>query len=535
MVKLEKKTGLICLLFVLYFFVYGFYSVTRSRQFSPDSMNYVNVAQNIRDGKGIVQDTLGFNQPHFQPDAPRPSPLVSQPPLYPIAIAFLSLFGLKVASAALILSVIAFALIVWLSYCLMKTLFGEPEAYLSSAFLLIHYPLIKVTGYAWSEPLMLLLLLLCFLFLVNTYRTKLTGQGYPIVVGWVGGLCFLTRFSAWPLFFVIAFYYWISERTVLSLSKRLLGVFLGAVIPIALVFYRNGILMGAIMPTSNPSTLGLATVLQQTFLTVFTRYFDIAEPKIEFAIFVVVLTGVCFPLVRRKQLFSTFKAVFFSRSRFSLMVWSIFYLLCLAVQRSLYHFDGINPRLTVPASLFLVLFFSALVVRSFSLKRETVLKGVGVILFGCVVFYGGLVVRTSPVTIERVLAKSERLAWLSAHITDQDLVIGDNTMDLPFFLGRKAVISFSPYPYTDYFEYRMLKAVISLNRDTYDRFFLVLRKNFFEEEAWLGAYGPFITDVVFERRAQYPEIVFVKELEDGYVFQVYSGSENPLPGDLLDV
>ena len=72
-------------------------------------MNYVDVALQISSGKGIVQSTLGFNEPYlFQAGSRIPTPLVSQPPLYPLLIALLSRTGLSPVDAALVIPVLAY-------------------------------------------------------------------------------------------------------------------------------------------------------------------------------------------------------------------------------------------------------------------------------------------------------------------------------------------------------------------------------------------------------------------------------------------
>src|SRR5438105_2159356 len=69
-----------------YLALFVFNAVTRTGRFSPDSMNYVNVARNIKAGKGITQPTLGFNQPRISPYDAIPAPLIAHPPLYPLMI-----------------------------------------------------------------------------------------------------------------------------------------------------------------------------------------------------------------------------------------------------------------------------------------------------------------------------------------------------------------------------------------------------------------------------------------------------------------
>src|SRR5687768_2425355 len=64
-------------------------------------MNYVDIARNIAQGRGIVQSTLGFNQPHFFTSLSPAGAFTSQPPLYSLAIAVVGSLGISFADAAL--------------------------------------------------------------------------------------------------------------------------------------------------------------------------------------------------------------------------------------------------------------------------------------------------------------------------------------------------------------------------------------------------------------------------------------------------
>ena len=115
-----------------YIVLFVFNSLTRTRYFSNDSMNYVDVARNISAGRGIVQSTLGFNQPYLFEETSRiPNPMTSQSPLYPILIALLSLFGIPHADSALLISGLALGGVIFMAYLLGRDLYDEPGFMLS--------------------------------------------------------------------------------------------------------------------------------------------------------------------------------------------------------------------------------------------------------------------------------------------------------------------------------------------------------------------------------------------------------------------
>jgi hypothetical protein len=60
---------------------------------------------------GITQPTLGFNQPRINPDDDIPTPLIAQPPLYPLLISWVTRIGVSAPVSALLVSATGFALI----------------------------------------------------------------------------------------------------------------------------------------------------------------------------------------------------------------------------------------------------------------------------------------------------------------------------------------------------------------------------------------------------------------------------------------
>src|SRR5262249_27909844 len=127
--------------FALYVGLFVFNVVTRIGRFSPDSMNYVNVARHITEGNGITQPTLGFNQPRINPDDDIPAPLIAHPPLYPLLISWVSWIGVSAPVSALLVSAGAVALIFILVFQLAAGLYDERVALTSMGLLLFYGPL----------------------------------------------------------------------------------------------------------------------------------------------------------------------------------------------------------------------------------------------------------------------------------------------------------------------------------------------------------------------------------------------------------
>ena len=107
---------------------------------------------------------------------------------------------------------------------------------------------------------------------------------------------------------------------------------------------------------------------------------------------------------------------------------------------------------------------------------------------------------------------------MSAELPDE---WDSNTVDIPFYLGRPAAVSFSPYPFTDYPEYEGIIAFVQNHCKSYRRFYLVRRANpTWDRDEWQRAYGSFIADLMVGRVQDYPGIVVEGHLSDADVFQI---------------
>ena len=117
-------------------------------------------------------------------------------------------------------------------------------------------------------------------------------------------------------------------------------------------------------------------------------------------------------------------------------------------------------------------------------------------------------------------ARSERLTWIEQHITQNDLIIGTDVVDIVFYLGRPAAVSFSERPYTQYLQYEKLVSYVRRNCANYDHLYLVLRDHTWLEGELGYRFGGFISDLLAGTLDAYPEILFLTRLDEGPVFQI---------------
>src|SRR5258708_7265153 len=229
----------ICVLGILaYLILFGIKSLTRLRYFTNDSMNYVDIARNIMAGKGIVQSTLGFNEPDFSIDVSSYSPVTAQPPGYPLLIAFFSKLGISPTNSALLIPVLSYGLILLATYLLTRTLYDDRFALAAAVCLLFFYPLRKICSYAWSEAASIAFLTVSFWLCAYISMDAGSLPWLLFVAGVTIGLAFAIRYALLPAFFLGILFFVVPTDWVQTLY-RLCFYVLGFIIPACLVWSYN--------------------------------------------------------------------------------------------------------------------------------------------------------------------------------------------------------------------------------------------------------------------------------------------------------
>lgn len=511
---------------LMYITLFGFNSIFRAepgfpaRHFSADSMNYVDVARNILLNRGIVQSTLGFNQRNFSAADPIPAPLVSQPPLYPLAIALLALSGVQIAEAALLVSTIAYGLVLFLAFHLSRRLYDEQVASLAVAALILYPPLHEAARFAWSETLGLGVTLLALIFLLRAARAPTGSLAAAAVAGVMTGLAFATRYALSPLLLAsVVFLLAEGRRTIRSL-RALTAYLLGFTVPAGLVLARNLAVCGRLLPETIPSTTGVAINLLRTMGALLGHSGGLSAPRWPEVLALVVFLTPAVALAMRPRQLRGVRAVLVGGPRYLLLLWSLGYLTALLYLRTRKHFDSIEPRLILPGGATLVLLWAALALQALPMRGRSV-SGLALVVVALAIGREGYTVASwSAYDGRRVIASSERLSWILQHTTDRDLVIGENAVEIPFFFGHRAALSYSSYPTTDYLTYQGLLDYLAAHGSEYERVYVAVARHPMREEEWAAAYGPFVTDLIFGPTRGYPCIVPLARLQDGYVFEI---------------
>jgi 4-amino-4-deoxy-L-arabinose transferase-like glycosyltransferase len=489
-------------------------------------MNYVDVARNISEGRGIKQSSLGFNQKQFSIEQDIPVPFVSQPPLYPITIAVISFFGISHSDGALLVSVISYALLLGIVFLLTKALFDKYVALLSVGLLLFYYPLRLVASYACSEPLGLVFVFGSFLVLIHACDAseKSRRWGWTWLSGLLAGLAFSCRYALISTVLTGIVFTVLTFRN--RVKKNLLDYILGFLVPFLAVVGHNFLVSGFIVQQPNPSESGLRRNLADAFWSLFGKTLHLFDHKVEAGLLFSLIFVMALILLIRKKLTSEIKSVLFSGKRIILILWPCLYLSLLIIQRTRFHFDPITPRFMVFVGVPMVVVLCAFVSSVVRWKPLWVI--LGTVLISVFAFGKELTatIRTPDYDLRQVIRGSERLNWVNENTAAKDLIIGDDAVDIVFYLNRPAVISFSPYPYTDYVDYDRITGYAQKHRDRYSRFFVVLRKRFRTQETIQKRYGPFVSDLFLKRIDTYPGLNLIEELNNGLVYEIQPSQES---------
>jgi hypothetical protein len=107
------------------------------------------------------------------------------------------------------------------------------------------------------------------------------------------------------------------------------------------------------------------------------------------------------------------------------------------------------------------------------------------------------------------------------HTTERDVIVGNDPLDVVFYLRRAQAVSFSPRPYTDAADYDALVRFLDRFADRYERAYLLFRDfNGGRAEAIREQFGPFVADLVAGRTEAYPRLRPLGVLGDTHIFEI---------------
>lgn len=180
---------------------------------SPDSIAYLGVAENIKNGSGI---TVPYGLPPNQP-------LTQFPPLLPILLALISEIGISIATSAKILNFVLLIIFIGLSYLIIWKINAKPSFFRSAIFLFISVFIstISIFNMLWSEPLMIVLGM-GGLLVFNDSQSK-NNLFVAFLAGFIFALAITSRYAGITFLFSALFFVLINK--LISWKRKLLHWF----------------------------------------------------------------------------------------------------------------------------------------------------------------------------------------------------------------------------------------------------------------------------------------------------------------------
>ena len=411
--------------------------------YTPDSLFYIDAARNLLDGRGLVSSMAELDR-LIAANQPLPVPFTMWAPLYPLAIAALAAVGVPATAAALVVAGVAFACVLFSGFLLAQRIAGTAAGVLAVALLAHMPPLLAAAQTAWSETLGLTFLLLAIWLLLPSPRES-TGSAIwiPLVAGNLAGLAFGTRYALLPLVaFGPAFY--LAQQGRRGTRPAVLFIAGASIVALPVVFRNftsDGLPTGA-ADTTNQIALAdnIARLLPALAASLWHSGFLFNVLALLFAVFV------AYALLRRKSQPGHFPA--FRSAVVVLAGWAIAYLAFLLVAQYRVRIDPLNARLLLPVTVVIPPLIAAVALR-LGLPRRAAATFAAAFL--AVALYeqadnARLIFNTR---IPPVYAVAERtaqdgpIAWLAQRVEPGDLIIAEDGLDLPFYLGPVNTAFFS--------------------------------------------------------------------------------------------
>jgi 4-amino-4-deoxy-L-arabinose transferase-like glycosyltransferase len=234
--QLSTVSLLILVLFLAGIVWYGFYSVHIKEIAGSDDREYVSIARNIVNGKGIVRnfifpvDINFFNQ--------LPVPEFMHPPGYPLILAgFFKLFGTH-EFAALLPSYVSYFILVLLFFFFARSKMEGKTATLAVIILIFNREILQMSLVALSEGVYTLVFFLSFIVFVKANSLKTI-----FVSGFILGVSHLIRENIYP--FLIPLFFYLYFYPPLPRWKKMVFFLIGFLIPILPNVVRNFLTTGS--------------------------------------------------------------------------------------------------------------------------------------------------------------------------------------------------------------------------------------------------------------------------------------------------
>lgn len=204
---------------------------------TPDSSTYVSVARSLVDGEGFVA---------FHGD------LTLFPPLFPIVLAIVGVFGVDALAAAAWVNAGAFGGAVWLVGGWLRRRGAPPLLSIAAAAAgALSLPMARVAAYVWSESLFVFLVVLSLSLLDRHVRDG--GRRALLLAAICAALCCLARYAGFAVVACAVVVLMVAGRGATQVRLRRVAAYAAiALAPIGLWMTRAWVLFGVPVDEADP-------------------------------------------------------------------------------------------------------------------------------------------------------------------------------------------------------------------------------------------------------------------------------------------
>lgn len=500
---------------VAYFILFGYTTLAYEGRFSPDSIFYVDTANNLAAGRGLSTSMAELERV-IELDEHLPKPMTVWGPGYPIAIAAASAFGVSTAASALMAAVMGYALSVGFAWWISARYAGLANGALIAAALLYFAPLSDVSRHAWSETTAMAFAFAMVVALAAGNRKSLW---LVALAGLFTGAAIATRYAFAPLILIGLICAYTSYAK--SVKARMAAFTIPAVFLAGPVFARNILLTGHAGGSRwHAAGRPLAEGASETLLAL-PSAFSFSSSWLLIAVLAIVLGDAAWRFRRRgPHTVSTISRP----AAFAILTWPVLYIAFLLSAQTRIAVDTIDARLLFPAALSVVL--------AGSIALLAVLRPHRWSAFACAILLAGYAAwfeaenarmihgaGLPPVyDAERALSKPGPLAWLASNATPDDLVIAQDALEWPLHLGPIPTIFFSFEGAPSWFEYGAITAYLNNHEcGAYRKVFVVIGLS--ESGNAPGAAPQFYHDLAVGNLASYPAVSELTREESFAIFE----------------
>ena len=214
---------------------FGFYNTHTKGITGSDDREYVSIARNIANGKGIVKDSILPLEINFFEKIAIPE--FMHPPGYPLIIAgFFKLFGVS-DFVALLPSYLAYFILIFLVFYFVKKYVNTKTAIVAAIILIFNKEILDYSCIALSESVYTLFFFFFFILIIGANSLRAV-----FFAGVVLGLSHLIRENIYPFFIPILLFLCFYPN--IPRWKKMGLFILGLLIPISFIIIKNYLTTG---------------------------------------------------------------------------------------------------------------------------------------------------------------------------------------------------------------------------------------------------------------------------------------------------